>query len=58
MKNETTGELWDRLSIIGGKVLVKTLNKIEDGTITRTKQGDNYTMAPMLNKELSKINWQ
>lgn len=57
-KNETTGELWDKLSIIGGKVLVKTLNKIEDGTITRTKQGDNYTMAPMLNKELSKINWQ
>ena len=57
-KNETTGELWDRLSVIGGKVLVKTLNKIKDGTITRTKQGDNYTMAPMLNKELSKINWQ
>ena len=57
-KNETTGELWDRLAIIGGKVLVKTLNKIKDGTITRTKQGDNYTMAPMLNKELSKINWQ
>ena len=57
-KNETTGELWDRLSVIGGKVLVKTLDKIKNGTITRTKQGDNYTMAPMLNKELSKINWQ
>lgn len=57
-KNETTGELWDKLSIIGGKVLVKTLNKIEDGTITRTKQGDKFTMAPMLNKDLSKINWQ
>ena len=56
--NETTGELWDKLAKIGGELLVETLNKIEDGTITRTKQGDNYTMAPMLNKELSKINWQ
>lgn len=55
--NETTGELWDRLAKIGGELLVETLNKIEDGTAPREKQGENFTMAPMLNKEMSKIDW-
>lgn len=57
-KEETTGELWDRLSKMGGKLLVQTLKKIEDGTVTRTKQGDNFTMAPMLSKDMAKIEWE
>lgn len=57
-EEETTGELWERLSKMGGKLLVETLEKIEQGTVTRTKQGKNFTMAPMLNKEMSKINWE
>ena len=57
-EDETTGELWDRLSIIGGKLLVKTLKQIEDGKIERTKQPEDFTMAPMLNKEMSKIDWE
>ena len=56
-EDETTGELWDRLSNIGGKLLVETLKQIEDGTAPREKQGEDFTMAPMLNKEMSKINW-
>lgn len=56
--DETTGELWDRLSKIGGELLVKTLKQIEEGTVTREKQGDNFTMAPMLNKEMAKIDWK
>ena len=56
-EDETTGELWDRLSKIGGKLLVETLKQIEDGTAPREKQGEDFTMAPMLNKEMSKINW-
>ena len=55
--DETTGELWDRLSRIGGKLLVKTLENIENGTAPREKQGDNFTMAPMLDKEMAKIDW-
>lgn len=55
--NETTGELWDRLSKIGGKLLVKTLEKIENGTAPREKQGENFTFAPMLDKEMAKIDW-
>lgn len=56
-ENETTGELWDRLSVIGAKLLVDTLKKIEDGSITRQKQSDDFTMAPMLDREIAKINW-
>lgn len=57
-ENETTGELWDKLSKIGGKLLVETLKHIENGTAPRIKQGENFTMAPMLNKEMAKIDWQ
>ena len=57
-ENETTGELWNRLSKIGGKLLVETLKQIEQGTVKREKQGEDFSMAPMLKKEMSKINWQ
>ena len=57
-ENETTGELWDKLSLIGGSLLVKTVRQIEDGTVTRTKQGDNFTLAPMIKKEMAKIDWE
>ncbi len=55
--NETTGELWERLSKIGGKLLVKTIKQIQEKTAPRIPQGDYYTMAPMLSKEMSKIDW-
>ena len=57
-EDETTGELWDRLSKIGGELLVKTLEQIEDRTAPREKQGEDYTMAPMLNKDMAKIDWE
>ena len=56
-ENETTGELWERLSKIGGKLLVETLKKIEEGTAPREKQGENFTLAPMLDKSIAKIDW-
>ena len=57
-EDETTGELWDRLSKIGGELLVKTLEQIEARTAPREKQGEDYTMAPMLNKYMAKIDWE
>ena len=56
--NETTGELWDRLAKIGGKLLVETLEQIDKGIAPREKQSDDYSMAPMLSKEMSKIDWE
>jgi len=55
--NETTGELWNRLSKIGGQLLVKTLEQVENGTAPRIPQGEDFSMAPMLDKEMSKIDW-
>ena len=57
-EDETTGELWDRLSKIGGKLLVETLKQIEEGTAPREKQGEDFTMAPMLDKKMAKIDWE
>ena len=57
-EDETTGELWNRLSKIGANLLVETLKQIENGTAPRIPQGDNFTLAPMLDKEMSKIDWQ
>lgn len=57
-ENETTGELWNRLSKIGGELLVKTIEQIESGNAPREPQGNNFSMAPMLSKEMAKINWQ
>ena len=57
-ENETTGELWERLSKIGGNLLVETLKQIEQGTAPRIPQGNDFTMAPMLDKEMSKIDWE
>lgn len=57
-EDETTGELWERLSKIGGDLLVKTLKEIENKTAPRIKQGDDFTMAPMLDKSMAKIDWK
>jgi len=56
-EDETTGELWERLSNIGGKLLVDTLDKVEKGIAPRIPQGEDFSMAPMLDKEISKIDW-
>ena len=56
-EDETTGELWERLSKIGGDLLVETLKLIEEGKAPREKQGDDFTLAPMLDKEMAEIKW-
>ncbi len=56
-EDETTGELWDKLSKIGARLLVETVKQIEEGTAPRIPQGKEFTLAPMLNKEMSKIDW-
>lgn len=57
-KDETSGELWDRLSKIGAELLVETLGKIENKTAPRIKQPKEFTLAPMLEKSQAKIDWE
>lgn len=56
--SETTGELWNKLAKIGGRLLIETIKQIESGTAPRIKQGKDFTMAPMLKKEIARINWK
>lgn len=59
IKDEYTLEdIHDKLMVIGAKLLVKTLDKIVDGTIERTKQNDDEaTYAPMISREMTKIDF-
>ena len=56
-EDETTGELWNRLSKLGGELLVKTLDEVEKGIAPRIKQGEDFTLAPMLDKTMARIDW-
>ena len=55
--NQTAGEVWDILAQIGADLLVETLNQIENNTAPRKKQGEDYTITKMLDKSMSKIDW-
>lgn len=55
--NQTAGEVWDILAQIGANLLVETLNQIENNTAPRKKQGEDYTITKMLDKSMSKIDW-
>ena len=69
-EDETTGELWERMSYIGSKLLVQTLEKIDNIKekdklsfeelkiiVGAEKQGEDFSVAPMLQKEIAKIDW-
>lgn len=56
-KEETAGELYEKLSVVGAKLLSKTLKAIEKGDAPRIPQPIEYTYAPMLTKEMGKIDW-
>lgn len=56
-EDETAGELWDRLAILGAELLVKTVDDISNGIINRTEQVGDVVIAPKIEKEMSKIDW-
>lgn len=57
-EGETSGELFERLSVIGAELLLETIQKIKLGSAPREQQNDTEaTYAPMLDKSLSAINW-
>lgn len=57
-EKETGGSLFDKLADAGAKLLIDTLEEVEKGTITRTKQNDaEATHAKMLDKTLGEIDF-
>lgn len=57
-KNETAGELFDRLAVLGAEVLIKTVKLIEEGKAPRIPQNEEEaTHFPMLDKQKAKIDF-
>ena len=58
-ENETAGELLDRLAVLGGELLSKTLGRMEKGDVERTKQDESQvSYAPMLDKSICPVDWE
>lgn len=58
-ENETTGELHDRLALLGAELLLATLTRIMDGTAPSIPQREeDATYAPLLKPEDEQIDWQ
>lgn len=56
--NETSGELFDKLKVLGAELLIETINAILNGTLNPIKQDDSQsTYASMLDKKLSPVDW-
>lgn len=52
------GELHDKLSELGAKVLKETLQKLEANKLEKTPQDDSEaTYAPIISKKIGEINW-
>lgn len=57
-KDETAGELHDRLAVLGAQAILDTLNGIEAGTLKSTLQGDEVaSLAPKLTRKDGRIDW-
>ena len=57
-ENETASELFDRLSDMGAELLMKTIDDLQKGEVTPSKQDDSKaTYAQMLSKDLSGIDF-
>lgn len=57
-EDETGGSLFERLADEGAKLLITTLEQLENGTATRTKQDDSKSSyAKMLKKEMGELDF-
>ena len=55
--DDTYGTLYEKMKVAGGKLIIETLEKVADGIVTRTKQPDDFSMAPMIEKNMGNIDW-
>lgn len=55
--NETSAELFDRLSVIGADALIHTIKLIENGQAQAQKQCGDASYASMIDRSLCSIDW-
>lgn len=57
-ENETSGELFNRLAVLGGELILKTLSALEKGEITPKKQDESLaTHTSKIDKSLCSIDF-
>ncbi len=57
-KKETYGSIHDKLSVLGGELILSTLEKLENGTLERTPQlEDEATYTKKITKVMGDIDW-
>lgn len=57
-EQETGGSLFDKLALEGANLCVKTMQALEEGTVTPVPQGETTTSyAKMIKKQLGNIDW-
>ncbi len=58
-QNETSAELFDRLSLIGAEALIQALDRVEKGSISPVPQPEGeYQYASMIDKSMCRIDWR
>lgn len=56
-ENETSGELFERMSVMGAELLIKTLDKLERNELQPIKQSKESSYAPILSKSEARIDF-
>lgn len=57
-ENETSGELFDRVALMGAELLIDTLEALQKGELKPEKQDDSKSnYAAMLQKTMSPVDW-
>ena len=58
MEEDDSESIHDKLSIMGGDLIVETIEGLKDGSVVKLPQDDSLsTYAPMLSKNTGKIDW-
>jgi len=55
--NTTTGELFDRLAILGAQALIDALPRLTDGTTPTPQDPELVTLAPKIDRDVARIDW-
>lgn len=57
-EEETAEELFERLSVISAELMVSTITKLEKGEIAPQKQTGEASYAPIIKKDMAKLDFQ
>ncbi len=55
--DDTFGTLYEKLKKVGGKLILQTLEKVSEEMAPRQKQPEDFSLAPMIEKNMCRIDW-